>query len=182
MAKRKSVRKGAKKAAKKGAKKTARKGAKKVVKKAARKVAGKRSPARRLRPAARAPRKPAAPKLRAGVITHTELASADPAATRSWCEKVLGWKFGEAMPTPTGPYHMWRFDNATGGGIRANNPPEAPGSIPYCEVEDIQATFSNALAAGAVEMLRPEQLPGGMGWIAIVAAPGGVAIGFWAMK
>jgi hypothetical protein len=29
-------------------------------------------------------------------------------------------------------------------------------------------------------MFRPEQLPGGMGWIAIVAAPGGVAIGFWA--
>ena len=178
MAKRKSVRKGAKKAAKKGARKVA----KKVAKKAGRKVASKRSPARRPRPAARAPRKAAAPRLRAGVITHTELASTDPAATRSWCEKVLGWKFGEATPTPTGPYHMWRFDNATGGGIRANNPPEAPGSIPYCEVVDIQATFSNALAAGATEMLGPQQLPGGMGWIAIVAAPGGVAIGFWAMK
>jgi predicted enzyme related to lactoylglutathione lyase len=75
---------------------------------------------------------------------------------------------------------MWRFDNGTGGGIRANNPPEVPGSIPYCEVADIQATYSKALAAGATGMLRPEQIPGGMGWIAIVAAPGGVAIGFWA--
>ena len=28
--------------------------------------------------------------------------------------------------------------------------------------------------------IPPDQLPGGMGWIAIVAAPGGVAIGFWA--
>ena len=133
------------------------------------------------RPAARRPSRDAA-SARLGVITHTELASADPQATRAWCQRVLGWKFGEAMPTPAGPYHMWRFEvQGTGGGIRANNPPEGPGSIPYCEVADIQVTYSKALDAGAIEMLRPEQLPGGMGWIAIVAAPGGVPIGFWAM-
>ncbi|SRR6266540_6502637 len=151
-------------------------------KKRAKKVARKRPTARRARRAGASSRKAAAPKIRPGVITHTELASADPPATRAWCEKVLGWKFGQAMPTPAGPYHMWRFPNATGGGIRANNPPEAPGSIPYCEVVDIQATYSKALAAGATGMFRPEPLPGGMGWIAIVAAPGGVAIGFWASK
>ena len=161
-----------------------RKSAKKKTKKIAAKkrVAKKRSVARRPKRAVASSRKAAQPKVRAGVITHTELASANPLATRAWCENVLGWKFGEAMPTPTGPYHMWRFANGTGGGIRANNPPEVPGSIPYCEVADIQATYSKALAAGATEMFRPEQLPGGMGWIAIVAAPGGVAIGFWAMK
>jgi predicted enzyme related to lactoylglutathione lyase len=160
---------------------------KKVAKKRAakKKASAKRSPAKRKPRKAAAPRKArkaAAPKLRPGVITHTELASANPPATRSWCESVLGWKFGDAMPTPTGPYHMWRFDNGTGGGIRANNPPEVPGSIPYCEVVDIQATYAKAIKAGATEMYPPEQLPGGMGWIAIVAAPGGVAIGFWAMK
>jgi predicted enzyme related to lactoylglutathione lyase len=149
-------------------------------KKAAKKVTKK--PAAAPRRAAVSSGKAAAPKVRAGLITHTELASADPPATRAWCAKVLGWKFGQPMPTPTGPYHMWRFDNGTGGGIRANNPPEVPGSIPYCEVADIKATYSRALAAGATEMFPPEQLPGGMGWIAIVAAPGGVAIGFWAMK
>ena len=67
-------------------------------------------------------------------------------------------------------------------GIRANNPPEVPGTIPYCEVANIQATYSKALSAGATGMFPPDQLPGGMGWIAIVAAPGGVAIGFWAKK
>jgi predicted enzyme related to lactoylglutathione lyase len=120
---------------------------------------------------------------RRGVITHTELASADPTATQRWCERVLGWKFMEPMPTPTGPYHMWQFGaTRTGGGIRANNPPEAPGSIPYCEVDGIHATFAAALAAGADEMLSPQELPGGMGWIAIVAAPGGVPFGFWSQK
>ena len=145
-------------------------------------VTKKRSTARRPARTKRTPRKPSAPRVRPGYITHTELASADPPATRAWCEKVLGWTFVQPMPTPAGPYHMWRFENGTGGGIRANNPPEVPGSIPYCEVVDIRATYSRALQAGATEMFRPEPLPGGMGWIAIVAAPGGVAIGFWAKK
>jgi predicted enzyme related to lactoylglutathione lyase len=148
--------------------------AKKVAKKRAMKKPSQRHKA--------APRKAAAPGARHGVITHTELASADPMATRAWCEKALGWKFGPPVQTPTGPYHMWRFDGGMGGGIRANNPPEVPGSIPYCEVADIQTTYSRALEAGATVMLVPQELPGGMGWIAIVAAPGGVAIGLWAAK
>jgi len=154
----------------------------KPVRKGTKKVAKKKSTMRRTKGAIASSQKTVAPKIRPGVITHTELASADPPATRAWCQKVLGWKFGQAMPTPSGPYHMWRFEIGTGGGIRANNPPEVPGSIPYCEVASIQATFSKALAAGASEMLRPEQIPGGMGWIAIVIAPGGVPIGFWATK
>ena len=168
--------------------KSARKRTKKATKKrsAARRPKRAAMSSRKVAPRRAAPRKAAAaPKAapsvsRVGAITHTELASADPPATRAWCENVLGWKFGQAMPTPAGPYHMWQFEIGTGGGIRANNPPEVPGSIPYCEVKDIQATYSKALAAGATEMLGPQELPGGMGWIAIVAAPGGVAIGFWA--
>jgi len=163
MAKRRST----KKAAKKVASKTAKKGAQE---------SAKRKTARK---AARRPARVAKPQVRQGVITHTELASADPAATRAWCAKVLGWKFGPSMPTPGGPYHMWQFENRTGGGIRSNNPPEVPGSIPYCEVKDIHAIFDKAVAAGATAMMPPEEIPGGMGWIAIVAAPGGPAIGFW---
>ncbi len=168
------------------ARKQAARSRKKVAKKAAKKRPAAKRPKRVARPALKsAPRKAAAtrapvPPSRIGVITHTELASADPSATRAWCEEVLGWKFGQAMPTPAGPYHMWQFPIGTGGGIRANNPPEVPGSIPYCEVKDIRDSFARALAAGATEMVGPMALPGGMGWIAIVAAPGGVAIGFWA--
>jgi predicted enzyme related to lactoylglutathione lyase len=147
--------------------------------KKAKKVVKKKSAAKGATRAAKSPAKAAAPKMRHGLITHTELASANPAATKAWCQKALGWKFGPAVPTPAGPYHMWRFDSGTGGGIRSNNPPEVPGSIPYCEVVDIRGTYAKALAAGATAMMPPEQLPGGMGWIAIVAAPGGVAIGFW---
>jgi predicted enzyme related to lactoylglutathione lyase len=128
----------------------------------------------------RAAAKPAAPAVRIGMITLTELASTDPMATREWCASVLGWKFGESVPTPQGPYHMWRFANDTGGGIRVNTQTETPGSTPYVEVRNIRATYEQALAAGAREMVPPMALPGGMGWIAVVAAPGGPAIGFWA--
>ena len=147
-------------------------------KKAAKKKTTKRRPQRAARPSARA----AVRKPMTGIITHTELVSSDPPATQGWCERVLGWKFGEPMPSPVGPYHMWRFSNMTGGGIRVNNPTEGPGSIPYCEVKDIHASYSKALANGGSGMMPPEQLPGDKGWIAIVAAPGGVPIGLWAGK
>jgi predicted enzyme related to lactoylglutathione lyase len=124
----------------------------------------------------------AARKIRPGFISHTELASSDPAATAAWAKKALGWKFGEAMPTPAGPYHMWSFGDNMGGGIRANNPPETPGSVPYVEVPAIKPAYQKALDAGATLMMPPSEIPGGNGWIAIVAAPGGPAIGFWAQK
>ena len=35
-----------------------------------------------------------------GWITHTELASSDPASTKAWCSKVLGWTFKPASQYP----------------------------------------------------------------------------------
>jgi len=147
-------------------------------------MAARKSPKRNVKRGAakRAPRRPAARKVRSGRISHTELASSDPDATRAWCKAVLGWKFVAPMPTPGGPYHMVNFGDNTGGGIRSNNPPEVPGTIPYCEVPSIRTAYQKALRAGAAEMLPPDELPGGMGWMAIVRAPGGVAIGFWGPK
>lgn len=128
------------------------------------------------------PPPPAARKIRPGFISHTEIASGNPEATKAWLQEVLGWKFVKPMPTPAGPYHMWSFGNNTGGGLRVNNPPEGPGSIPYCEVLDIKVAYAKALKSGATEMFPPDEIPGGMGWIAIVQAPGGVSIGFWGPK
>src|SRR5207244_2198681 len=75
-----------------------------------------------------------------GWITHTELASSDPAATKMWCTKVLGWKFQPSFPIPGGgEYHLFAYSDKGGGGIRPNNPPEVPGSIPYVHVADTRA-------------------------------------------
>jgi len=113
-----------------------------------------------------------------GWITHTELASSDPAATQAWCAKVLGWRFQPSFPIPGGgEYHLFAYSDKGGGGIRANNPPEVPGSIPYVHVADTRAAFETALREGAEEMFPPERVMEGV-TIAIVRAPGGVAIGF----
>lgn len=113
-----------------------------------------------------------------GWITHTELASSAPEATKAWCAKVLGWTFKPSFPIPGGgDYHLFAYSDKGGGGIRANNPPEMPGSIPYVHVADTRAAFEKALQEGAQEMLAPERVMEGVS-IAIVQAPGGVVIGF----
>lgn len=112
-----------------------------------------------------------------GHVTHTELASADPSATKAWCQEVLGWTFMPSVPMEGGAYHLFAYSEQGGGGIRRNNPPEVPGSVPYVHVEDCQAAFDRAVEAGAEEMLAPIRVMEGV-TTAIVRAPGGVAIGF----
>lgn len=112
-----------------------------------------------------------------GWITHTELSSADPEATREWCAEVLGWKFQSPFPGPAGDYHLFAYSESGGGGIRQTAPGEAPGSTPTVHVEDTQAAYDAALAAGAESVSPPETVMEGVR-IAMVRAPGGVLIGF----
>lgn len=112
-----------------------------------------------------------------GSITHTELASANPDATKAWCAQVLGWKFTMTMPTPEGPYHLFTYMEKGGGGIRIANPGETPGTIAYVNVPDAKAAYEKALMAGAVSMITPERVTPTT-TIAVVRAPGGVPVGF----
>jgi uncharacterized protein len=52
-----------------------------------------------------------------GHITHTDLASNDPVATKDWCTKVLGWTFTFSMPVRGGELHMFAY-SPQGGGSR----------------------------------------------------------------
>jgi predicted enzyme related to lactoylglutathione lyase len=113
-----------------------------------------------------------------GWITHTDLASADPAATKAWCIKVLGWKFQPPMPMPDGSvYHLYAYSDKGGGGVRSVNPSQQPGTLPYVHVKDAKAAFDLALKEGAQEMMAPTRVMEGV-TVAIVRAPGGVPIGF----
>ena len=122
------------------------------------------------------------PQTRPGMVSHTEFASEDPEATRDWCRKVLGWQFESPLRLPEGEYHMWRHASGTGGGIRGPGPGEPVGVTPYVEVEDIHATVAKATLGGAETLLPPTRIEQAGGWIAIVRAPGGVPVGFWALK
>ena len=112
-----------------------------------------------------------------GWITHTDLASLDPAATKAWCIKVLGWKFKPSFPIPGGEIHLFAYSQQGGGGIRPINPPEVPGSLPYIHVANAQESYDKAMREGAEEMMPPTRVMEGV-TVAIVRAPGGVPIGF----
>lgn len=146
-------------------------------------------PKKSLKPKQRPPKKPSprkssrsAPPSHAptrglyGHITHTDVASRDPAATRAWCAKVLGWTFRPSFPTPGGDYHLFAYSDTGGGGIRTNNPPEMPGTVPFVHVADASAAFAAALREGAEGIMPPTRVMEGV-TTAIVRAPGGVAIG-----
>lgn len=111
-----------------------------------------------------------------GHITHTDLVSRDPAATRAWCEHVFGWQFRPPFQSPMGEYHLFAYSEQGGGGIGKGEPPEQPGSTPFVHVEDAHAAFERAVAAGATPLQNPERVMDGV-TIALVRAPGGVAIG-----
>jgi len=112
-----------------------------------------------------------------GWITHTDLSSLDPAATRAWCQEVLGWTFQAAFPTPRGDYHLFAYSETGGGGIRQTSPNELPGSTPTVHVENTQAAYDAAIRAGAESVSAPTDVMDGVR-IAMVRAPGGVLIGF----
>ena len=112
-----------------------------------------------------------------GWITHTDISSADPDATRQWCADVLGWTFRPAFATPSGDMHLFAYSEAGGGGIHATAPGQAPGSTPTVHVRDTQAAFDAALAAGAESVRPPTRIMEGV-CVALVRAPGGVLIGF----
>src|SRR5260370_14691686 len=137
--------------------------------------AKRRSPGPSSRPAApsRVP-----PRGLYGWITHTELASSDPGATKAWCTEVLGWTFKPGVPMPGGgEYHLFAYSDAGGGGIRRTKPSEPPGSSFSVHVADVRAAFTKALLEGAEAMLPPTQVMPGV-TIAVVRAPGGVPVGF----
>jgi len=150
-----------------------------MAKRKARAGARKAAPARR--PAAKRARsskqKHVPTKGLYGWITHTDLASNNPAATKDWAAKVLGWTFKPPFKTPNGDIHLFAYSEQGGGGIRPLSPPEIPGSIPYIHVADCEAAYKKALREGAEEMLSPTRVMEGV-TVAIVRAPGGVPVGF----
>lgn len=112
-----------------------------------------------------------------GWITHTELASKNPTATREWCKKVLGWTFMQSMPMPGGEYHLFAYSEKGGGGIRATTPVESPHSSFTVHVANCQESFDKAMREGAEPMMPPTRVMEGE-TIATVREPGGVPVGF----
>lgn len=137
----------------------------------------KRQPSKRSKQSPSSPSRHVPTRGLYGWITHTDIASSDPAATKAWCERVLRWTFKPSFPLPGGEYHLFAYSDKGGGGIRSTNPSEAPGSTPFIHVADTRAAFDTAIREGAEEISPPTRVAEGV-TTAIVRAPGGVLIGF----
>ncbi len=111
-----------------------------------------------------------------GWITHTELATRDPMATKAWASKAFGWTFRPPVPSPAGDYHLFAYSEQGGGGVRGLNAGEVPHSTPTVHVADCRKAFDKAVAAGAAPIMEPNQVMPGV-VIATVREPGGMLIG-----
>ncbi len=112
---------------------------------------------------------------------HVEYASKDPAATRKFLEKVLGFRFEvtEAM----GGYGMRndKVPRGSGTGVRAIAESEIPTTIAYHTVMNIEESLKAAQKAGARVVVPKTEIPE-MGWSAVVHAPGDVPVGLFQAK
>ncbi|MGP8077224.1 MAG: VOC family protein [Thermoplasmata archaeon] len=109
---------------------------------------------------------------------HVEYASKDPAATRRFLEKVLGFHFD--VMEEMGGYGM-RSDEVSRGsgtGVRALEKGESPATIAYLTVANLDESLKTAQNEGARIVLKKTEIPG-MGWHAVVHAPGDVPIGLF---
>jgi predicted enzyme related to lactoylglutathione lyase len=100
-------------------------------------------------------------------------------------QQVFGWtakssEMGEGAP----PYTEFQLDSESiAGGMEMN--PMVPAGVPsywiaYFAVEDVDRSFKEATAAGASEMLAPQDFPGGR--FAILSDPQGAAFGLHKMR
>src|SRR5947199_8766874 len=80
-------------------------------------------------------------------MAFSEFSSTDPAATRSFLEKVFGWRF-ESVKFPMGEYLSFRTPGGGQGGIRPTQAKELPGSTSYVRVDDLDAARKKIEPAG----------------------------------
>ncbi|MCI4352657.1 MAG: hypothetical protein L3K14_04635 [Thermoplasmata archaeon] len=114
-----------------------------------------------------------------GVTTdHVEYASKDPAATRRFLEKALGFHF-DVMEN-MGGYGMRsdKVERGSGTGVRGIEKGESPTTIAYLTVKNIEDALKAAEKEGARVLVPKTEIPG-MGWSAVVHAPGDVPIGLF---
>ena len=95
---------------------------------------------------------------RDGSMAFSEFSSTDPAATRSFLEKVFGWRF-ESVKFPMGEYLSFRTPGGGQGGIRPAQAKEIPGSTSYVRVDDLDAARKKVERAGGEIVLPRVDVP-----------------------
>ena len=100
------------------------------------------------------------PFATAGAISWSELASGDPAASKSFYGDLFGWKY-EDMDMPMGTYTCIMVDGVRMGGIMKSPCPEGTTMwSSYVTVADVEATFAKVTALGGKPLTEVMEVPG----------------------
>ena len=105
-------------------------------------------------------------------IGFTELSSTNSEASRTFLEKAFHWKFQE-IQMPNGKYLSHRSPEGFQLGIRTAQHSEAPGSINYVRVKDLQQAEKSVKDAGGSIVLPRTDIPamGSFFWFKIPSGP-----------
>jgi predicted enzyme related to lactoylglutathione lyase len=113
-----------------------------------------------------------------GKFIWNELMTHDLERTKKFYEDTLGWSF-EPMKMPDMTYWLIKMSGENVGGIFEMKGPDfakMPDQwVSYVGVDDVDARFKKALAAGASVMREPFDVPT-VGRIAMLREPGGAMV------
>jgi len=111
-----------------------------------------------------------------GDITHIDIPVNDLAAATEFYSRLFGWEIRE-LPGFEG-YPMWRAPNQISGGGLAPRDEGFSQPRSYVEVDSIDETVSQALAAGGAVLMEKSQITP-TSWWAVIRDPDGNAIGLF---
>jgi predicted enzyme related to lactoylglutathione lyase len=102
-----------------------------------------------------------------------DLMTTDPQQAEAFYTKTVGWST-EAWQGGPMPYHMWKADGKTMGGVMQlpANAGAPPHWLAYIAVPDVDATVNDAESRGAKALHRPTDIPT-VGRYAVLSDPQG---------
>lgn len=113
-------------------------------------------------------------------ICHIEFVSNGMKETVKFYSDIFGWKITEFTPE----YHMFApGEGELGGGFRYVDPEgderEAPRTVVYVSVDDIEKTLARIEAAGGKTIIPKRKISDEHGFFAFFMDPQGTIVGLW---
>ncbi|MET0518172.1 MAG: VOC family protein [Burkholderiaceae bacterium] len=113
----------------------------------------------------------------AGAFSWSELLTSDPARAAEFYGSLFGWTI-EAMPMPSGTYHVAKLGGTPIAGLMASPDPadkRPPAWSCYVTVADVDATVANCLKLGGTLLMPAMDVPT-VGRMACIRDPQGAAL------
>ena len=113
-------------------------------------------------------------------VSYFEMGGRNAAKLREFYADLFGWTIDRfAPPDAMGEYyHVEPSNGGVGGGIMQTSGDMPPNYVMvYVSVDDLSASLEKAESLGGEVLVRPFDIPGGMGRIAVFRDPAGNVMG-----